>query len=455
LDKRTILIVEDSRSVAMTCKLQLEPLGHSLLMAETGREALALLRAHPVDCMLLDLKLPDTDGLDILREVRRWPAPPSTVVVTANASLSVAIEAVRLGAFDYLVKPFAAARLTTTVTNALANSELKREVETFRRVVEHDGFGDFIGRSTPMQRVYRTIEAAARSSASVFITGESGTGKELAAQALHRLSPRAGKNIVALNCGAIPRDLLESTIFGHVKGAFTGATSDQEGAAMRANGGTLFLDELGEMDIGLQTKLLRFIQTGQYERVGEGRTRPADIRFVAATNRDPAEAVRQGRMREDLFYRLYVVPLELPPLRDRGEDILLIARRFLETFSKQEGKAFAAFSAEAEARLIAYGWPGNVRQLQNVVRSAVVLNDGVVLTETMLPPLPATPSAPAAASRDAVPKGVDGTEIRRLADVERDYIEHAIRVCDGNIHVAAKKLGISASTIYRKKEGWA
>jgi two-component system repressor protein LuxO len=400
--------------------------------------------------MLLDLKLPDMDGLDILREVRAWPAPPSTVVTTANASLTVAIEAVRLGAFDYLVKPFAAARLTTTVTNALANTELKREVETFRRSIEHDGFGDFIGRSTPMQRVYRTIEAAARSSASVFITGESGTGKELAAQALHRLSPRAARRFVALNCGAIPRDLLESTIFGHVKGAFTGATADQEGAAMRADGGTLFLDELGEMEMELQTKLLRFIQTGQYERVGEGRTRPADIRFVAATNRDPAEAVRQGRMREDLFYRLYVVPLELPPLRDRGEDILLIARRFLAEFSKQERRAFAGFSAEAEARLIGYGWPGNVRQLQNVVRNAVVLNDGALLTETMLPPLPGL-AAPAPASSSPLPPD---TQIRRLADVERDYIEHAIRLCDGNILVAAKKLGISASTIYRKKEAW-
>jgi two-component system repressor protein LuxO len=454
MDKRTVLIVEDSRSVAMTCKLQLEPLGHTLLMAETGREALALLRDQPIDCMLLDLKLPDMDGLDILREVRQWPAPPAAVVITANASLTVAIEAVRLGAFDYLVKPFTAARLTTTVTNALANSELKREVETFRRTIEHDGFGDFIGRSTPMQRVYRTIEAAARSSASVFITGESGTGKELAAQALHRLSPRAAKRFVALNCGAIPRDLLESTIFGHVKGAFTGATADQEGAAMRADGGTLFLDELGEMEMELQTKLLRFIQTGQYERVGEGRTRPADIRFVAATNRDPAEAVKQGRMREDLFYRLYVVPLELPPLRDRGEDILLIARRFLAEFSQQERRAFTGFSPEAEARLIGYAWPGNVRQLQNVVRNAVVLNDGALLTETMLPPLPglagnAPESAPAAA-----PMLVADTEIRRLADVERDYIEHAIRMCDGNILVAAKKLGISASTIYRKKEAW-
>jgi two-component system, repressor protein LuxO len=454
---RTILIIEDSRSLAHTCKLQLAPLGHVLLLAETGREALQLLADNPVDCILLDLKLPDMDGMEILRQVRQWPSPPAVVVTTANAALTVAVEAVRLGAFDYLVKPFAAARLVTTVTNALANTELKREVETFRRTVEHAGFGDFIGRSLPMQRVYRTIEAAARSSASVFITGESGTGKELAAQALHRFSRRENKNFVALNCGAIPRDLLESTIFGHIKGAFTGATADQEGSAARADGGTLFLDELGEMDMSLQTKLLRFIQTGSYERVGEGRSRQADIRFIAATNRDPLEAVRDGRLREDLFYRLYVIPVEMPPLRDRGEDIVLIAERFLVEFSKQEHREFTSFSPEAEARLLAGPWPGNVRQLQNVIRNAVVLNDGPILTEAMLPLAATTARQPVAplpsiANRQALPDSQ--AAILPLAEMERRYIEHAISLSGGNVQQAARHLGISASTIYRKKEGW-
>jgi two-component system repressor protein LuxO len=455
---RTILIIEDSRSLAMTCKAYLEPLGHQMLFAETGQQSLNLLRSHSVDCVLLDLKLPDMDGMEILREMRQWPVVPATVVTTANAALTVAVEAVRLGAFDYLVKPFSAARLVTTVTNALSNTELKREVETFRRTIEHAGFGDFIGRSNPMQRVYRTIEAAAKSSASVFITGESGTGKELAAEALHNLSARATRHFVALNCGAIPRDLMESTIFGHVKGAFTGAASDQEGAASRADGGTLFLDELGEMEMGLQTKLLRFIQTGRYERVGENQSRQADIRFVAATNRDPIEAVREGRLREDLFYRLFVIPLELPPLRDRGEDILLIARRFLADFSKLEGRAFTAFSAEAEARLLASPWPGNVRQLQNVIRNAVVLNEGSLLTETMLPPLTgagraaASQAAGTAAPDDLLPSRDDA--IIPLAEMERRYIERAIDLSGQNIQLAARKLGISASTIYRKKESW-
>ncbi len=456
--KRTILIVEDSRSLAQTCKTYLDPLGHKLIFAETGRDALGMLGENAVDCVLLDLKLPDMDGMDILREMRRWPNAPATVVTTANAALTVAVEAVRLGAFDYLVKPFSAARLATTVTNALSNTELKREVETFRRTVEHSGFGDFIGRSLPMQRVYRTIEAAARSSASVFITGESGTGKELAAEALHRLSPRAAKQFVALNCAAIPRDLMESTIFGHIKGSFTGAVSDQDGAAARADGGTLFLDELGEMDMGLQTKLLRFIQTGKYDRVGETRSRQADIRFVAATNRDPAEAVREGRLREDLFYRLFVIPLELPPLRDRGEDILLIARRFLADFSTQEGRGFKSFSPEAEARLLAYSWPGNVRQLQNVIRNAVVMNDGPVLTDAMLPILSPTtatsPTAPGPVSGPGMLLPATDAGIITLAEMERQYIERAIELCEQNVQLAARKLGISASTIYRKKEAW-
>ena len=454
----TILIVEDSPSLAETCKLQLERLGHNVLVATTGQEGLAMLRQQPMDCMLLDLKLPDMDGMDILREAQQWPSAPAIVVTTANAALTVAVEAVRLGAFDYLVKPFAPARLATTVSNALSNTQLKREVETFRRTVEHGAFEGFIGRSLPMQKVYRTIEAAARSNASVFITGESGTGKELAAQALHRLSLRANKRCVALNCGAIPHDLMESVIFGHIKGSFTGATNDQEGAAARADGGTLFLDEIGEMDMSLQTKLLRFIQTGTYERVGEGRTRQANIRFIAATNRDPMQAVKEGRLREDLFYRLFVVPLEMPPLRDRGEDILLIARHFMTELAQQEGRAFKSLSSEAEARLLEYSWPGEVRQLQNVIHNAMILNNGPVLTEEMLPPLPEpTANAPIAALTPAAPERVitaaDETIIK-LSDMERQYVERAITLCDGNIQLAARKLGISASTIYRKKEAW-
>ena len=464
-EKRTILIVEDSPTLAMTAQAHLEPLGHNVLIAGDGKSAWAILNARPVDCVLLDLKLPDIDGITILEELRTRPAPPAVIVVTANASMTTAVHAVRIGAFDYLVKPFAPNRLTTTVEIALGSVALRREVETLRKTVERAEFADFVGRSLPMQAVYRTIEAAAQSTASVFITGESGTGKELAADALHRFSPRKSRPLVVLNCGAIPRDLMESTIFGHVRGAFTGATNDQEGAAARSDGGTLFLDELGEMDVGLQTKLLRFIQTGTYQRVGDPAMRRADIRFVAATNRDPAEAVREGRLREDLFYRLNVVPLRMPPLRDRGEDIVLIARRFLTQFAQTDGKAFTAFAPEVEARLLAYSWPGNVRQLQNIVRNVVVLHDGKIVTPEMLPPMddgatppresrsvprPAVPAMAAPAQTDDL-----DTDIVPLAVMERRYIERAIDTCGGNLQEAARKLGISPSTMSRKKDAWA
>ena len=452
--QRTVLIVEDSPSQAATYQALLQPLGYRILLAGDGKTAFERLRAQPVDCVLLDLKLPDMDGIDILEELRTWPAPPAVIVVTANASLTTGVHAVKRGAADYLVKPISAGRLTTTVEIALSGADLRREVETLRRTVEPAEFAGFVGRSMPMQAVYRTIEAAAQSTASVFITGKSGTGKELAAEALHQMSGRKDRAFVALNCGAIPKDLLESVIFGHVKGAFTGATADQEGAAQRADGGTLFLDELGEMDPLLQTKLLRFIQTGSYQRVGDLRPRQTDIRFLAATNRDPIEAVRSGRLREDLFYRLNVVPVRLPPLRDRGEDIVLIARRFLAQFAAEERRQFKSFAPEVEARFLSYSWPGNVRQLQNAVRNIVVLHEGKEVTLDMLPPLEGTPPAPAAAppAPVAMPAGPDAIE--PLAVAERRYIERAIALCGDNLQLAARKLGISPSTIYRKKEIW-
>ncbi|MBS0641356.1 MAG: sigma-54-dependent Fis family transcriptional regulator [Proteobacteria bacterium] len=491
-EKRTILIVEDSPTLARTCQMHLEPLGHHVLVAPDGQSAWGVLDAQPVDCVLLDLKLPDMDGMTILEKLRQRPVPPAVVIVTANASLATAVQAVRSGAADYLVKPFAPSRLTTTVEIALGSAALRREVETLRRTIEPAGFQDFVGRSPAMQAVYRVLEAAAPSTASVFITGESGTGKELAAEALHRLSPRKARPLIVLNCGAIPRDLMESTMFGHLRGAFTGATTDREGAAAAADGGTLFLDELGEMDAGLQTKLLRFIQTGTYQRVGDPAVRRADIRFVAATNRDPARAIRDGLLREDLYYRLNVVPLRMPPLRDRGEDIVLIARRFLEQFSIADNKKFVAFAPEVEARLLAFSWPGNVRQLQNVVRNAVVLHNGETLTLEMLPPLvehstetidarPAqfgvntdgfspslSPRSARSGDQASVPEraaaGEPGAllvpisseaDIAPLADAERRYIQRTIDLCGGNLQLAARRLGISPSTIYRKKETWA
>jgi len=321
-----------------------------------------------------------------------------------------------------------------------------------------------------MQGVYRIIESAAPSKATVFITGESGSGKEVCAQAIHDTGQRRDKPFVAINCGAIPGDLMESEIFGHVKGAFTGASGDREGAATMADGGTLFLDEICEMDLALQTKLLRFVQTGVVQKVGSDRPHKVDVRLICATNKDPLKEVETGRFREDLYYRLHVVPITLPPLRARNGDILAIAEHFLQSFAAEEGKAFQHFTAETLEVIGAYEWPGNVRQLQNVIRNIVVLHDGEEVTPEMLPPpldrlaegrAPATGRSAelrelhAARDLTAPPsKPREGDGIRPLWQVERDTIEAAIDACEGNIPKAAALLEISPSTIYRKRLSW-
>lgn len=450
-----ILIVEDSPALAYTYAEYLRPGGWEIHAVETGAAALGFIGARGPDIVLLDLGLPDINGMDILGEVTERQLPTSVIVATALGSIQVAIDAMRAGAYDFIVKPFNADRLLVTVRNALEKGRLERIVTTYREEIDRKGHHAFIGSSLAMQAVYRIIDAAAPSKAPVFITGESGTGKELCAEAIHRQGPRRDKPFVAINCAAIPRDLIESEVFGHVKGAFTGAAADRDGAAARAQGGTLFLDEICEMDVSLQSKLLRFIQTGTFQRVGGNRLEEADVRFVAATNRDPLAEVRAGRFREDLFYRLHVIPIELPPLRERESDAVELARTFLLKFAKEEGKRFHSISPEAEGALAECVWPGNVRQLENTVRSAVVLNDGESLTLAMLPSLaggcrPPIPSSPATKKVSAGEHPV----LRPLWMQEREIIEEAIRQCHGNVPKAAAFLDISPSTIYRKRQSW-
>ena len=470
-----VLLVEDTVPLARTYMAYLKGKPYEVVHVETGGRALEELNSKLPDVVLLDLMLPDMDGLDILREISKRQLPTAVIVITAHASVNVAVEAMRLGASDFLVKPFNADRLMVTLKNALEKQHLTRLVETYQSDIDRSTYCGFIGGSLPMQAVYRIIDSAARSKATVFVTGESGTGKEVCAEAIHRRSPRAEKAFIAINCGAIPKDLMESEIFGHVKGAFTGAVADREGAATRADGGTLFLDEIGEMDLNLQVKLLRFIQTGSFQKVGGSKMEVVDIRFVCATNKNPIEEVAAGRFREDLFYRLNVIPIQLPSLHERDDDVLAIAQNFLETFSQEEDRTFQRFSAETAAVFLEYSWPGNVRQLQNVVRNIVVLNEGDQVESDMLPPpldehaaripkasaegLP--PDLPRAAG-SAVTTAAAGdhwlpatpAEIRPLGDMERDIIERCIALCDDNIPKAASHLNISASTIYRKKAAW-
>jgi len=452
----TILIVEDSPTLNMTYGAYLESLKFEVLTALNGKDALETLEKITPALLLLDLKLPDMDGMDILKKVQKEAPDTQTIVITAHGSVAVAVEAMQEGAFDFLLKPFNADRLLTTVNNAIKMQRLTNLVEHYQQAKQETDMGGFIGNSPAMQSVYRMIHDAAPSNASVFVVGESGTGKELCAENIHQLSKRRDGPFVALNCAAIPSSLIESEIFGHKRGAFTGATEDRVGAAMRANGGTLFLDEVCEMPIDLQSKLLRFIQTGQITPVGDGKPRDVDVRFVCATNRNPWLEVRAGRFREDLYYRLHVIPILLPPLKDRSDDVIQIANALLRRYASEEGKLFQKLSPTTEAMFREHGWPGNVRELGNVIQSAVVLNDGEELTPIMLPPLLDIKSDGSEVAVRAKPDAVTLAEdvIIPLEDAERAIIKRAITVKNGSIGKAAKALGVNPSTLYRKIKSW-
>ncbi len=459
-DKPRVLIVEDSPALAALYAGYLREEPYLVSLVGDGAGAMAFLGQGPPEALLLDLELPDMNGMEILEQVHRQKMPTSVVIITGHGSVEVAVAAMRHGAFDFVEKPFDAKRLRVTLRNALEHQSLVALVDTVKEDFQREHYHGFVGGSLKMQTVYRIIDSAAPSKATVFITGESGTGKEVCAEAIHRQSPRCEAPFIALNCGAIPRDLVESEIFGHVKGAFTGAARDRPGAAGQAHGGSLFLDEIGDMDLDLQTKLLRFVQTGTYQRVGGTRLESVDVRFICATNRDPLREVAEGRFREDLFYRLHVIPIHMPSLRERREDILPLAHHFLLRFAAEERKPFGGLTPEVEETFLAYDWPGNVRQLQNVIRNVVVLQDGDRITREMLPPPlnvppPRRPSGPPT-DRDELPRPADrAASIRPLWLVEKDAIEHAIRFCDGNIPRAAALLEVSPSTLYRKRQAWA
>jgi two-component system, repressor protein LuxO len=461
-----LLLVEDTAVLARTYIQYLADEPYVVRHAATGKAALEELTREPPDLLVLDLVLPDMDGLDILRHVTREKMPCATVVVTAHGSVETAVDAMQAGAADFLAKPITADRLKVTLRNMLERQRLAEIVETYRERIDRDRFQGFVGSSLAMQAVYRMVESAAQSKATVFITGESGTGKEVCAEAIRALGPRADKPFIALNCAAIPRDLMESEIFGHVKGAFTGAAQARDGAATLADGGTLLLDEICDLDLDLQAKLLRFVQSEVFSKVGDSRTIKVDVRLICATNKDPLEEVKAGRFREDLYYRLHVIPIELPPLHARDNDVLAIARHFLERYGAREGKAFRDLAPEVEAAFLTYDWPGNVRQLQNVIQNVVVLHQGeTVITEMLPPPLrtlrPAPViAAPELATAEPVPvRSGDIQElarrIRPLAEIEREAIEGAVALCGGNVRTAAALLGIAPQTIYRKRVQWA
>jgi DNA-binding NtrC family response regulator len=460
-----LLLVEDTQSLQVLYRSVLVRAGHEVASATTASDALRLFAQSEINIVLLDLVLPDRDGLSLMKDMLDLRPDTAVIVMTAHGSVGRAVEAMRAGAHEFLVKPFDEARLLSAVANvpgspiASAPRRAARAQTASADAPDSLTGSGFIGSSEVMERLHQKISSVARSMATVFITGESGTGKELCALAVHAASPRAAGPFIALNCGAIPQDLLESEVFGHMKGSFTGAISDKPGAAAAADGGTLFLDEICEMAPALQTKLLRFLQTSTVVPVGATRPRKVNVRIICATNRDPLDAVRRGEFREDLYYRLFVVPLHMPPLRDRGEDVLEIAETALARFAREEGKPFDGLDGPVKALFRALPWPGNVRQVLNVIRNIVVLNDGGLVTLEMLPdtldrqidvgaptaipPLP----APAALS-------LDDLIGRPLAEIERAVIEATLARHGGSVPRAARVLELSPSTLYRKIEGW-
>jgi len=453
-----ILIIEDTASMALVFQKWLKKSGLSAEIVGTGGEGMEKLRTGKFKAVLLDLDLPDMKGQEVIKLAKEEGLDITFVIVTASGSINVAVDAMRLGAYDFLIKPAAEERLITTVRNALEREVIQSTVKEIKKRSSRKSKHGFTGSSLPMIAVYRMIDSIAQSKASVFITGESGTGKEVCAQSIHDASPRKSSAFVPLNCAAIPKDLIESEIFGHTAGAFTGATSDRTGAAITADGGTLFLDEICEMDLNLQSKLLRFLQTGIVQKVGSDKQTRVDVRILCATNRDPMVEVAEGRFREDLFYRLHVLPIHLPPLKEREGDALEIARVFLTNMVEEEGKSIVGFAEDAEDAILRYAWPGNIRELQNTIRKVVILNDTEYITADMLG-IEQTATLHAMAKHKAADFGEGGIPLsinlnQNFADIERQVIEAAIYQCNNSIPKASEMLQLSPSTIYRKKEGW-
>jgi DNA-binding NtrC family response regulator len=509
LKRPRILFVDDEPEILRSLSRVARKIDADIITAQGGAIAIKIIEEAPVDIIVSDLKMPGMDGNELLEKVAKITPETVRIVLTSCADMEVVISAINeRHIWGYLQKPWDNYELIIKLKQALQLQQILAERTLMRRTIDQyqqyrkATFEGFIGDSVAMQFVYSSIEQCAPSHASVFITGPSGSGKELAALAIHRLSKRSNGPFIALNCAAIPTELMESEIFGHVKGAFSGAVTNRDGAALLADGGSLFLDEIGEMDINLQAKLLRFIQTGCFQKVGSGKEQHVDIRFICATNRDPHIAIAEKKLREDLFYRLNVISLFLPPLHQRGGDCLTLAQHFLSYYCKEEGKVFVGFSSDAEQLISNYNWPGNVRQLQNVIYSAVVMSDGPLISKSILTrqlnrqnttttsqadsnltsvnavsseisqlekPLEQNTNNQIASqihntsnldelaldSQNVINNGyLDQNKMMSLAAIERQAITRTIDLCEGNIVKAASELEVSPSTLYRKIQQW-
>ncbi len=466
---KTVLVVDDDPTQRRLVQAVLDREGYQVVHAESGGEAIdRLTKGGGADVVLLDLVMPTMSGMECLAEIRTAGVTTPVIVLTANGGIETVVKAMQAGAQDFFVKPASPERILVGIRNALQLTQLTAEVGRLKKHVSgRTTFADLVGDSRPMQMVKQLGARAAKSSIPVLITGESGVGKEVIARALHGASDRAGKPFVAVNCGALPGNLVESILFGHEKGSFTGAHDKHLGKFAEASGGTLFLDEIGELPLEMQVKLLRALQEGEIDPVGSKRSVKVDVRIVSATNRDLSDAVSTGTFREDLFYRLNVFPIEAPALRDRRDDIPALIDHFVARFNAEEGKRIMGASPETLALLTAFDWPGNVRQLENTIYRAIVLADAPFLQPHDFPaisgvamPLEAPPAQSSAAiqSYDDLPPLPDQPirildergHLRTLEDIERDLIQHAIEVYAGHMSEIARRLGIGRSTLYRK-----
>jgi DNA-binding NtrC family response regulator len=443
MQKANILVVDDEKDICMALNILLTKEGYAVKEAYNGEQALERIKKENFDIVMSDIKMEKMDGFEVLREAQKISPETSVIMMTAFASVGSAVEAMRAGAADYITKPFINDEIRLTIRKIIQSRDLQMENLILRQELSQRpaAFPKIIGSAEPMQRVFAVMEKVIPSKSNILITGDSGTGKGLVAQAIHEAGPRKDKPFISINCGAIPENLLESELFGHKKGAFTSAVDDKKGLITMANGGTLFLDEIGELPPALQVKLLHVIQTRELTPVGDTRIITVDIRIIAATNADLMQRVKEGRFREDLYYRLNVIEIRMPALRERSDDIPVLIRHYLDLFTKEAGKNIKDIDYEAMQALLAYDWPGNIRELRNTMERAVVLADGDLITIHDLPDK----------FRTLDIEGVSTSSLRQALDnFEREYIKRSLTENKGNKEAAANKLGIDLATLYRK-----
>lgn len=442
--RSVVLVVDDEKDHADAMAEGLRRAGHDVLVAYGGNEAIERVREQRIDVILTDLMMPDVDGLAVLDAARTGSPGTEVILVTAHSSVDTCRRALQRGAYDYVEKPVDLDELRTVTSRAIERNQLLRDQEELRiRLDVTHGIEGIVGNSPAMLRVIETIRRIAPTNTTVLIQGESGTGKELVAEAIHRLSRRRNRRFVPLNCAAISEGILESELFGHVKGSFTGAAADRDGRFEHADGGTLFLDEVGDMPASTQVKLLRVLESGEIIRVGSNDSRSVDVRVISATNRDLDEAVAAREFREDLFFRLKVVTINLPPLREHREDIPLLIEHYIDMFSKEHGKQINGVTADARRILTTHPWPGNVRQIRNTLESMVVLASGDVLGVEDLPEA-ISPRTDEQSSHMASLTGIS------IQEAEKELIRNTLRMVEGNREKAASILGIGERTLYRK-----